>query len=246
MAIGIETDRDPREASGILGRVGEELDAAGPEPRDVGVQVLGGETDPLPARAAPARGFTRAGAFLHAFGADMSSAWGLAVNSREHIVVADCAGRCVHICQVDGTLLHTIKPFDYLDESVGTYEVHFLCPEYVAVNSKDEIIVSDIDLNCMKVFNSEGAFVGRLGAGGKREGQFYVPCGVCVDEEDNIYCADYNNRRVQFLSAGAGELSRVLLCGVRAPQAVAVRRGKLVVVHRGDISVYQLPPVDLM
>ena len=50
---------------------------------------------------------------------------------------------------------------------------------------------------CVSVFNRDGQFVTSFGKGGKKEGEFDWPFGICVDCDGFVYVCDYGNNRVQ-------------------------------------------------
>ena len=77
-------------------------------------------------------------------------------------------------------------------------------PGYLATDSKDRVIVSDYWSHYVKVFDSHGNFIRKVGLGwGKKNGHMTFPKGVCVDDEDNILVVDSGNNRIsEFTSDG--------------------------------------------
>ena len=51
--------------------------------------------------------------------------------------------------------------------------------------------------HCVSVFSRDGQFVTSFGKGGKKEGEFYSPFGICVDCDGFVYVCDHWNNRVQ-------------------------------------------------
>ena len=49
----------------------------------------------------------------------------------------------------------------------------------------------------MSVFTTDGVYVTSFGQCGSNEGDFDLPCSVCVDQDGYVYVTDHNNRRVQ-------------------------------------------------
>ena len=98
----------------------------------------------------------------------------------------------------------------------------FSLPRSVAINSRNELIVSEYTLaERVQVFAPRGQKLLRaFGHAGTRDGEFNRPEGVGVDAADRIYVADSCNHRIQVFSpegqflrahgqagGGAGELS---------------------------------------
>ncbi|MBI4733978.1 MAG: 6-bladed beta-propeller, partial [Rubrobacteridae bacterium] len=75
---------------------------------------------------------------------------------------------------------------------------------------------------------------------GDNPGKFYYPNGICIDNENNIFVADSNNRRVQVFSAEGKFLYIIETGGL--PRGIAVdKRSRLYVVDAlgHDISVFK-------
>lgn len=95
-------------------------------------------------------------------------------------------------------------------------------PHFVAVNNKNEIIVTDFHNHSVKVkklprfwcvdavfgsliqchlpsqvYNADGEFLFKFGSHGEGNGQFNAPTGVAVDSNGNIIVADWGNSRIQ-------------------------------------------------
>ena len=76
-------------------------------------------------------------------------------------------------------------------------------PWGIAINSKGEIIVAEINGHCLSVFTPEGHKIRSFGSRGSAQGQLSAPGGVAVDRDDNIIVMDSGNHRVQkFTSEG--------------------------------------------
>jgi len=57
--------------------------------------------------------------------------------------------------------------------------------------------VLDNHFENVQVFNAEGQLLMALGQGGPGRGEFSLPSGITIDEQDRIWLADSYNRRVQ-------------------------------------------------
>ncbi|XP_070564582.1 uncharacterized protein [Ptychodera flava] len=78
----------------------------------------------------------------------------------------------------------------------GSEPGQFSKPYSLAVNSRNEMIVSDNQNHRIQVLNSDGDFVTQFGNEKARPGELWFPKGVSVDVEDNVYVCDFGNNRV--------------------------------------------------
>ena len=70
-------------------------------------------------------------------------------------------------------------------------------PRGTATNSKGQVLVAELNGNCISVLTPEGEKIRTFGTEGSGEGQLNVPCGIAVDRDDNIYVVDKVNHRIQ-------------------------------------------------
>ena len=73
----------------------------------------------------------------------------------------------------------------------------FVLPWGVAVNTKDEIAVTDFDCNRVQIFNSDGTYLRSFGRFGTNKGEFLRPTGIAFSKNGCILVADNNNNRIQ-------------------------------------------------
>ena len=83
------------------------------------------------------------------------------------------------------------------------------CPWGVAVNKRGDIIVTELNRNCVSIFSPAREKVKSFGSPGSGNGQFSSPKGVTVDADDNILVVDYNNRRIQKFSSDGNFITAV-------------------------------------
>lgn len=79
----------------------------------------------------------------------------------------------------------------------------------MAVNSSNEILVTDFHHHMVKIFDGEGQFVSAFGSHGKGNGQFNAPTGIALDNDDNVVVADWGNSRIQVGDVGTLNLGVV-------------------------------------
>ncbi|XP_022790696.1 E3 ubiquitin-protein ligase TRIM71-like, partial [Stylophora pistillata] len=81
-------------------------------------------------------------------------------------------------------------------------------PYGVAVNERDEILVTDTNNHRVQVFNSDGTYLRSFGKKGDEQGEFDCPSGIAHDKNKNIIVVDTNNHRVQLFSDQGEYLSQ--------------------------------------
>jgi tripartite motif-containing protein 71 len=82
--------------------------------------------------------------------------------------------------------------------SKGFSPGQFSQPADVAIDSKDNVFVSDFGANNYIVkFDSNGKLITEWGTAGNGNGQFISPLSIANDLLDNVYVVDYGNDRIQ-------------------------------------------------
>ena len=70
-------------------------------------------------------------------------------------------------------------------------------PFAIAIDSADNVYVSERDKHCITMFNSDAQYVSSFGSKGKGEGQFNGIYGLCFDEfNSSLFVSDHFNNRV--------------------------------------------------
>ena len=125
-------------------------------------------------------------------------------------------GRCQVSVQVNGEHIHQ-SPFLVLVKPFQLKPVLTFCEEGssldmlnnpfgLAVNARDEIAVSDNFNHTIKIFNSDGNYLGSFGRWGSEAGELEYPRGIVFHNNGNIFVAD-NLSRIQIFN-GRGEFVR--------------------------------------
>ena len=147
-------------------------------------------------------------------------------------------GRYSIIIKVNGEHVRDllVKPFQFKPVlSFGKFN-H---PWGVAVSDTDEIAVTDWN-HRVQIFDSGGNYLRSFGRQGTKQGEFSYPHGICLDNNRNIFVADWNNHRIQIFSAegrymdmfgGVGSLDSQLFhpCGLSLDA-----NGNMIVVDSGN------------
>ena len=121
--------------------------------------------------------------------------WGIATNSKGHIVVAEYGGNCISVFTPKGVKIGSFG-------SIGTAPGKFTNFRGIIVDSEDNIIVMDSGNRRIQKFTSEGKLLTAVGAKGSGPLQFTHPTGVGINSmNDKIYIAeDAPNHRIQILN----------------------------------------------
>ena len=79
----------------------------------------------------------------------------------------------------------------------GDADGEIIWPAGIALDSDENIYVTDEWLNRVSIFDKEGNFLSLWGEGGDGDGQFNRPSGIVIDSDDNVIVVDSLNHRVQ-------------------------------------------------
>jgi DNA-binding beta-propeller fold protein YncE len=109
----------------------------------------------------------------------------------------------------------------------GGDEGDFYYPYGIAIDSRDNIYVSDMNNNRVQKFTSTGKFIGSVGTYGSSDGQFRYPYGIAVDKNDMLYVIDAFNYRIQKFNADltfAGKWGSQEIFGIKLymPHEIAI------------------------
>ena len=73
-------------------------------------------------------------------------------------------------------------------------------PVSLALDSDQNVYVSDEWLNRISIFDKDGAFLDTWGVAGSGDGEVNRPSGMKFDKEDNLYVVDSCNNRIQMFT----------------------------------------------
>ena len=93
----------------------------------------------------------------------------------------------------------TKSPVEKIGTPICTFDI--AKPWGIAINRQGELIVTEIDNNCVSIFTATGEKLRSFGVQGLDNGQFVSPNRVAVDNTNNIYVVDCDNHRVQKFTA---------------------------------------------
>ncbi|XP_070544411.1 tripartite motif-containing protein 2-like [Ptychodera flava] len=153
---------------------------------------------------------------------------------REFVLVTDVKGHRLlkytkngHFVQeLGGPLGHGHTPFNW--------------PGFVAVNSRDVIMVSDCYNHCIKCFDADFNYLYKYGHRGNSDGQLSYPHSIAVDGADNVYVCDHLNDRISMWSGDGTWRCHLFQGEVFRPWYIAVSRDRICVrgIHDKHITVF--------
>lgn len=85
--------------------------------------------------------------------------------------------------------------------SLGAQNGQFNRPSNIAIDSSDNVYVTDSYNHRVQKFSSNGTFLAKWGSQGSGNGQFNLPVGIATDSNGNVYVVDNRNFRVQKFSS---------------------------------------------
>ena len=125
---------------------------------------------------------------------DLPSIRGVAVNSKNQMVVVEGNGTCVSVLTLEGTKIRTFG-------TGGSGNGQLSSPLGVTVDKEDNIYVVNHGNDRIQKFNELGEFVATFSTRGSGSQQIDCPHGICYNHTDgNLYIADTCNHRIQVLS----------------------------------------------
>ena len=167
----------------------------------------------------------RAYDFSHAMGrggagAGFSSGNALAFSSDNLVYVLSRGGEAVTAVPWNRTARGTrvtkfdvgLKPGDeeFIKEfgETGDGRGQMIWPAGLALDSRDNIYVSDEWMNRINVYDAEGNLLREWGTTGSADGEVDGPSGLVMDADNNLYVVDSRNHRVQKFTSDGQFLSR--------------------------------------
>lgn len=138
---------------------------------------------------------------------------GLGILSNGNIIIADSLNHSIRMLTPTGNLTTIANALGTPGNSLGN-TAQYNTPRGIAVNSKDDIYVTDTNNHTIKILrNTPGGWVTFFGAGGGMVGgtpgaingligvaTFNSPSGIAIDGNDNIYICDTGNNKIRVIN----------------------------------------------
>ncbi len=153
---------------------------------------------------------------------------------KERMAIVDVTGCAVHVFQFE-TMQHI-----WSVGRKGEGEGEFVSPYSAAFDGHGQLIVSDMALHRILVFDAEGKYVRSMGKPGEGMGELKNPTGIAVSSEGHIIVCDTSNGRVQIFSQSGNVVRQLSVPGESmTPYSVAVcSDGKIVIADWFKKSAY--------
>ena len=121
--------------------------------------------------------------------------WGVSINQRGEVVVAEWEGDRVSVFSPSGEKLRSVG-------TRGSGPGQVKCPCEVAVDGEGNILVADSANSRIQRFTSKGQFLASVGTKGSGHLQFSSPTGIAINASNNkVYVTDTINYRIQVLNS---------------------------------------------
>ena len=95
------------------------------------------------------------------------------------------------------------RRIDVVGELVLKKEIYY-GPNWIAVNSKGTIALSDNKKDCILMFDKDGNFVRKFGSYGEGPGELCIPAGLAFLNDDELLVVDDGNGRIQQFNVQTG------------------------------------------
>lgn len=143
---------------------------------------------------------------------------GLTVDKQNHVWLTDVGLHQIFKFSHDGKLLMKLG----VAKVPGNDFLHFNLPTDIAVAEDGSFYVSDGYGNSRVVkFTSSGKYIKAWGTYGNKPGEFRIPHGIAIDNNNTIYVADRQNNRVQLFDT-SGKYLRELKNDARVEQLPSI------------------------
>ena len=158
---------------------------------------------------------------------------GICMDGEGHVVVADYGNDRIQVLTKDG------KPvLKFGDSGPGKLNQSTGC-----IYHNNMFIASDKENHCLKVFDSSGKFLYKIGEEGKADGQLFCPWGLCVEKygnRQNLLVCDACNGRIQQFTVD-GRFTGKTVTELQTPIAIATTPdGRILVSDATTNKVYIL------
>ena len=178
------------------------------------------------------------GNFVKSFGKEGTeddrfwSPHGISIHDEGHVIVADCLDNRIQVLDKDGKFM-----FKFEDVDPGEVRLR------ECIYHQNKFIVSDRGNDCLKVFDETGKFLYKIGEEGEADGQFFSPCGLCVQKYGHhqyLLVCDANNKRIQQFTMDGRFIGKTVTRLIQ-PMAIATTPdGRFLVSDYEDEKIYIL------
>jgi len=133
--------------------------------------------------------------------------WGIAVDSANNVYVADSYNNMIRKISPEGVVKTLAGKKEKGVANGSGSNASFFHPAGIALDKQDNIYVADMGNNIIRKISPNGIVItlagnGVRGAvnGSDTAASFYKPYGVALDQDGNVYVADYQNNLIRKIS----------------------------------------------
>ena len=119
----------------------------------------------------------------------LNTPYGIAFNSRGEMIISECGSHQISTVDIRG---EKIRTFNFGSRGDSPEQMNF--PRGIAIDDADNIYVSSE--HKLQKFTSSGELIKCVGQRGSKEGEFNVPHGVTL-YDNQVYLCARNNHRIQ-------------------------------------------------
>ena len=157
--------------------------------------------------------------------------WGVAVNDRDEIAVAELLNHRVSVFSSDGTHLRSFG-------RKGNNNGEFYCPTGIAFDSLGNILVADRGNHRVQVFDRNGNFLSKFGEQGSLDHQLQYPEGLSINGNGDIIVTDPGNKLIKIFSSSGEYLRKFGGAGSLVEPYHCIQHGQYFIVSDyGDDSI---------
>ena len=162
---------------------------------------------------------------------ELNGPWGVAVNDRDEIAVAEGWNHRVSVFSSDGTHLRSFG-------SEGQNNGEFNQPSGIAFDSLGNIVVTDCKNHRVQVFDRNGKFLHRFGECGSLDHQLLNPAGLSINGNCDIIVTDVHNQLIKIFSSSGEYLCKFGGAGFLVEPYHCIQHGQYFIVSDyGDDSI---------
>ena len=157
--------------------------------------------------------------------------WGVAVNDRDEIAVAQCLNLRISVFSRDGTHLRSFG-------KEGKNNGEFSQPSGIAFDCHGNIVVTDCKNHRVQVFDRNGKFLHRFGECGSLDHQLLNPAGLSINGNCDIIVTDVHNQLIKIYSSSGEYLCKFGGAGSLVEPYHCIQHGQYFIVSDyGDDSI---------
>ena len=157
---------------------------------------------------------------------------GIFVNDEGHVTVADYDNIRIQVLDKDGKFM-----FKFGDDDPSEVALHG------CIYHQNKFIISDRGNDCLKVFDESGKFLYKIGEEGEADGQFFSPCGLCVQKYGHhqyLLVCDANNKRIQQFTMDGRFIGKTVTRLIEPIAIATTPDGRFLVSDYEDKKIYIL------